>query len=189
MMCYVKYVCYKICTWKRWHVNKKQISRVISHDQGAIQAPSKWKKEFSREEGSPSEPSQLQWLSLYMRVFIGSFSILRNSQLESDVCRLPYTWSLNSLLFRFDQAGPGRSVTRLAGSTFFFVITALFTNMRILKFESQLTIAFFAAVNHLNAPLRKQNFTLTGSKGHGLWFVDFDLFCVFLCFKVRCLWS
>ena len=36
---------------------------------------------------------------------------------------------------------------------------ALFTNMRILKFRSQPTIAFFAAVNHLNGPLRKQNFT------------------------------
>ena len=34
--------------------------------------------------------------------------------------------------------------------------------------EVQLTIAFFAAVNHLNRPLRKQDFTLTGSKGHGL---------------------
>ena len=43
--------------------------------------------------------------------------------------------------------------------------------MRILKFKSQLTIAFFAAVNHLNGPLRKQNFSLTGSKGHGLRFV------------------
>ena len=40
--------------------------------------------------------------------------------------------------------------------------------MRILKFKSQLTIAFFTAVNHLKEPLRKQNFTLTGSKGHGL---------------------
>ena len=50
-------------------------------------------------------------------------------------------------------------------------LTALFTDMRILKFKSQLTIAFFAAVNHLNGSLRKQNFTLTGSKGHGLWFV------------------
>ena len=48
------------------------------------------------------------------------------------------------------------------------LITALFTNMRVLKFKSQLTIAFFAAVNHLNGPLRKQNFTLTGSKGHTL---------------------
>ena len=48
------------------------------------------------------------------------------------------------------------------------LVTALFTNMRILKFKSQLTIAFFAAVNHLNGPLRKQNFTLTGSKGQGL---------------------
>ena len=50
-------------------------------------------------------------------------------------------------------------------------LTALFTNMPILKFKSQLTIAFFAAVNHLNGPLRKQNFTLTGSKGHCLGFV------------------
>ena len=40
-----------------------------------------------------------------------------------------------------------------------------------MKFKSQLTIAFFAAVNQLNGPLRKQNFTLTGWKGHGLWFV------------------
>ena len=30
--------------------------------------------------------------------------------------------------------------------------------MRILKFKSQLTIAFFAAVKQLNGPLRKQNF-------------------------------
>ena len=43
--------------------------------------------------------------------------------------------------------------------------------MRIRKFKSQLTIAFFAAVNHLKGPLRKQNFTLTGSKGQGLLFV------------------
>ena len=30
---------------------------------------------------------------------------------------------------------------------------------------------FFYAVNHLNGPIRKQYFTLTGSKGHGFWFV------------------
>ena len=47
-------------------------------------------------------------------------------------------------------------------------LTALFTNTRILKFKSQLTIAFFAAVNHLYGPIRKQNFSLTGSKSHGL---------------------
>ena len=74
-------------------------------------------------------------------------------------------------------------------SVLIFVITALFTNMRILKFKSQQTISFFAAVNHSNGPLRKQNFALTGSKGHGLWLVDFDRFCVFLCFKARCSWS
>ena len=28
--------------------------------------------------------------------------------------------------------------------------------------------AFFAAVNHLSEPLRRHNFTETGSKGHGL---------------------
>jgi len=43
--------------------------------------------------------------------------------------------------------------------------------MRILEVQSQLTIAFFAAVNHPNGPLRKQNFTLTGSKGHGFLFL------------------
>ena len=32
-------------------------------------------------------------------------------------------------------------------------------------------IAFFAAVNHLNGPLRKQNLIFMGSKGHGLSFV------------------
>ena len=47
-------------------------------------------------------------------------------------------------------------------------ITAHFTNMQIVKFKNQLTIAFVAAVNHLNGPLRKQNLNLTGSKGHGL---------------------
>ena len=50
---------------------------------------------------------------------------------------------------------------------FLLYVTALFINMRILKFKSQLTIALFPAVNHLNGPFRKQNFTLTGSKGHG----------------------
>ena len=54
--------------------------------------------------------------------------------------------------------------SKLSGYQF----TVLFTNMRIVKFKSQLTIAFFAAVNHLNRPLRKQNLTLVGSKSQGL---------------------
>ena len=37
-------------------------------------------------------------MRIFWAVFICSFSILRNSQLESDFCRLPYTWSLNTLL-------------------------------------------------------------------------------------------
>ena len=47
--------------------------------------------------------------------------------------------------------------------------SALFKNTRILKFKSQLPLfALFAVVNHLSGPLKKQNFTLTGSKGRGL---------------------
>ena len=47
--------------------------------------------------------------------------------------------------------------------------TAIFTNMWIVKFKSQLTIAFFAAVNILMD--LSGNKTLTVSKVHGLWFV------------------
>ena len=42
------------------------------------------------------------------------------------------------------------------------------TNMRIPKFRSQPTIAFFAGVNHLNGPLKETKLYFTGSKGHGL---------------------
>ena len=62
----------------------------------------------------------------------------------------------------------GFSARKLGREQFARQVTALFENMRILKFKSQLTIAFSAAVNHLNGPLRKQNFTLTGSKRQGL---------------------
>ena len=63
------------------------------------------------------------------------------------------------------------------------LVTGLLTNMRIVKFKSHLTIAFFAAVSHLSGPLRKQNFALTGSKGHGFWFV-IDGFGSVLCVSV-----
>ena len=66
-----------------------------------------------------------------------------------------------------------------------------FSETQILKFKSQLTFAFFATINLLSGPLRKQSFTVTGSKSHSLWFVigGFHPFVVFLCFKVHCLWS
>ena len=51
------------------------------------------------------------------------------------------------------------------------VLTTLFINTRILRFTSQLTFAFFAAVSHLSGSLRKQKFTSTDLKGHGLGFV------------------
>ena len=77
--------------------------------------------------------------------------------------------SAGSSLHHFIYNGVNKCTSHFIFVRFWF--TALFTNMWILKFKSQLTIAFFAAVNHLNGPLRKQNFTLTGSKGQGLWFV------------------
>ena len=46
---------------------------------------------------------------------------------------------------------------------------ALFTNMRILKFRTQPTIAFFAAVNHLNVDLLGNETLLHGFKR--AWFV------------------
>ena len=57
--------------------------------------------------------------------------------------------------------------------------------MRIMKIKSQPTIAFFAVVNHLNGPLRKQNFTLTGSKGQGLRFVIGGFRSVSVCFVIQ----
>ena len=53
------------------------------------------------------------------------------------------------------------------------MLTALFKSRRILKFKSELTFAFFPAVYDLSGPLRKQNFTLTGSKGHARFSIDF----------------
>jgi len=65
------------------------------------------------------------------------------------------------------------------------LITALFKNTRILRFKSQPTFVFFNAVSHLKRPLRKQKFTSTGSKGHGLWFVTAWWISIrFVCFRV-----
>ena len=58
---------------------------------------------------------------------------------------------------------------------------ALFTNMRIPKFRSQPTIAFFAAVNHLNGPLRKQNSTPRVQK---VMVCDLWISIRFVCFSV-----
>ena len=42
--------------------------------------------------------------------------------------------------------------------------------------KANLRLRFFAAVNHLSVPLKKQQLTSTSSKFHGLWLVDFDPF-------------
>ena len=97
---------------------------------------------------------------------LGSQILLRGSvkcRLQTIVFRVRKQWDFCCLV-------PICIVETIVRSLSFSLtdITALFTNMRILKFKSQLMITFFAAVNHLNGPLRKQNFTLTGSKGRSL---------------------
>ena len=62
------------------------------------------------------------------------------------------------------------------------MLTALFINRQILKFKSELTFAFFPVISHLSWPLRKQNFTLTGSKGHGFVICDWWISIHFVCF-------
>ena len=57
----------------------------------------------------------------------------------------------------------------LTGTKWLF--TALFKNTHIPKFKSQLAFTFFAVVNHFRGPRRKQMFSSTASKGHGLWFL------------------
>ena len=89
------------------------------------------------------------------------------------MCRPTGSWFW-SFWFRTEYPFQRRFLERgikNCGSRLYLLLTALFTDMRILKFKNQLTIAFFAAVNHLDGPPRKRNFTLTGSKGHALWFV------------------
>ena len=62
--------------------------------------------------------------------------------------------------------------------------------MQILKFKSQLTYVFYAAVNHLSRPLRKQKFTSAGSKFHCLRFVigGFQSVLYVSVFQVYSLW-
>ncbi len=47
-----------------------------------------------------------------------------------------------------------------------FLIIAVFSEMRTLKFNPRQRFTLFAAVNHLSGPLRKQELTLNRSKGH-----------------------
>ena len=97
------------------------------------------------------------------------------SQALNQTVTIKWTWKTVRQALKFMKATIffkfAHAFVFVGGVIYLASFTALFTNMRILKFKSQLTIAFLAAVNHLNGPLRKQNFTLTVSKGQGLWFV------------------
>ena len=62
----------------------------------------------------------------------------------------------------------------------------LFRMTRDLRCQKRLWIfGLFCDVNqNLKAPLKKKQLMVCD-----LWLVDFDPFCVFLCFKVRCIWT
>lgn len=62
-------------------------------------------------------------------------------------------------------------MSKLHGNNIFILKFLRFSKTRIPKFKSQLTFAFFTAVNNLSKPLRKQKFTSMSSKGCGLRFV------------------
>ena len=70
-------------------------------------------------------------------------------------------------------------------------ITEHFKNTRTLKFKSQLTFGFLLPSIILTNLLGNRTLLKRVQKVMvcDLWLVDFDPFCVFLCFKVRCLWS
>ena len=63
-------------------------------------------------------------------------------------------------------------------------ITALFTNMRILKFKSQLTIAFFAAVNILTDLLENKTLLYNGFKRSRFVICDWWISIRFVCLCV-----
>ena len=65
-------------------------------------------------------------IRIFWTVFICSFSILINSQLESDVCRLPYTWSLNSLIWWTAAKSSAKTLALIDLLTHFWVPASRF---------------------------------------------------------------
>ena len=55
----------------------------------------------------------LSILILFWAVFICSFSILRDSQLESDVCHLQYKWSSNSLVVEIQPFNNSKFIEKI----------------------------------------------------------------------------
>ena len=124
--------------------------------------------QFSRRgAGTRDEPLRTSVWELWFKLICTHVVVINIKYLFCQACT--DFESAGSSLHHFIYNGVNKCTSHFIFVRFWF--TALFTNMWILKFKSQLTIAFSVAVNHLIGPLRKQNFTLTGSKGHGLWFV------------------
>jgi len=64
-------------------------------------------------------------------------------------------------------------------NSYFSCIYCAFQKHANSEVQKPIGVCVFAAVNHLSGPLRKQKFTSTGSKGHGLLFVAGGVcFCV-----------
>ena len=98
----------------------------------------------------------------FTRVFSGCYAILTSPK-EGETAVYGYNpalfwvlsvlcWCLAELIFTYlDQP-----CSILLAEFNMAAFTALFKNTRTLKFKGQLTFAYFAAVNHLSGPLRKQ---------------------------------
>ena len=90
-------------------------------------------------------------IRIFWTVFICSFSILINSQLESDVCRLPYTWSLNSLIWWTAAKSSAKTLTMIDLLTHFWVLTSRFYCWQTSSGISQHIYCVFSLLR----PLRK----------------------------------
>ena len=92
----------------------------------------------------------------------------------SHITHKAFHMDYNSCSTKIGVPSAARILVQVTYSLFFkinAILAVLFKNMHTLKFKRQLTFASFAAINHLNRNLRKQKFTSTSSKGHGLRFV------------------
>ena len=76
----------------------------------------------------------------------------------------------------------------ISPSLYLFFYIAKFVAWRCAFCKLWRIFGFFCSVNHLSRPLRKQMFTCSSSKGHGLWIVIGGFWSVLfvLCFKVCC---
>ena len=117
------YICL-ICTWKRRHVNKKQISRVISHDQGQFRLRLSAKKIFpGKKDHHLSRVNFSDWvLTVYSLCF-------ETTALKQRTCML---W-LKRLITTFTSNGKREFVPRDQVSPLLAVYCSLFLHKLVVS--------------------------------------------------------